>query len=178
MMRSPDLSHIVIRSYITLRHHGESWRSSYRKPLASLLWRGRWKQIGLQQQMSPWKLLERPLFTSAIVTVSCWMWPWFIDAKGDFKAASHQSAGGELRGREEESRAGKVIHCIWPAKCWSQVNLLINNLELRWLNSTSRLSCRSLQRWWKRDKHFSCTKLAEVYSVTECGIQAIFPQNN
>lgn len=35
MMRSPDLSHIVIRSYITLRHHGESWCSSYRQPLAS-----------------------------------------------------------------------------------------------------------------------------------------------
>lgn len=27
-------------------------------------------------------------------------------------------------------------------------------------------------------KHLSCIKLAEVYSVTECGIQAIFPQNN
>lgn len=32
--------------------------------------------------------------------------------KGDFKAVSNRSAGGELRGRKEELRAGNVIHCV------------------------------------------------------------------
>lgn len=35
MIRSSDSNHIIISSYVTLRHQGESWCSSYPKPLAS-----------------------------------------------------------------------------------------------------------------------------------------------
>lgn len=100
---------------------------------------------------------KRWLFTSVIVTVSCWMWPWFIDVKDCFKALSNLNTGGALRGQRQELRTGKIIHCIWPAKCSSQVNILINNLELCWLNSTFLLSCGSLQRHRMECKHLHTT---------------------